>query len=214
MKPEPGMGSALQEKVLAYLRHHNVITLATTGPEGLWAAAVFYVNHGFTLYFLSAPTTRHSRNIAAQPVVAATIQEDYKDWPEIKGIQLEGKAYRLEGAERAAAIRRYGVKFPIVGNLARAPAQIIKAFSKIAWYKVVPERLYFVDNSLGFGHRDEVPLLLEVAAGRPSPQRGRADAGAAPATCQAVRSNGQPCDALAVEGRRYCWYHLDFETDQ
>lgn len=152
------MNSSLGEKTLAYLANHNVMTLATSGPEGLWAAAVFYVNKGFTLYFLSAPTTRHSQNIAAYPEIAATIQEDYKDWPDIKGIQLEGKAERIKGAEQAAAIARYGQKFPIVGNLAKAPAEIAKAMSKIAWYKVVPERLYFIDNSLGLGHRDEVTL--------------------------------------------------------
>ena len=152
------MSYSLREATLTYLENHNVMTLATTGPEGLWAAAVFYVNHGFTLYFLSAPTTRHSQNIAAQPGIAATIQEDYKDWPQIKGIQLAGKAHRLQGAERAAAIARNGVKFPLIGNLSRAPAQIVQAMSKIAWYKVEPKRLYFIDNSLGLGHRDEVPV--------------------------------------------------------
>jgi uncharacterized protein YhbP (UPF0306 family) len=148
----------LRDKTLAYLRDHNVMTLATTGPQGLWAAAVFYVNDGFTLYFLSAPTSRHSLNIKTLPGVSATIQEDYKDWREIKGIQLEGEARRIEGAEQAAAIARYGLKFPIVGNLASAPAEIVKAMSRIVWYKVAPTRLYFIDNALGLGHRDEVPL--------------------------------------------------------
>ncbi len=147
----------LHDKTLAYLRDHNVMTLATTGPQGLWAAAVFYVNDGFTLYFLSAPTSRHSLNIETQPGVSVTIQEDYKDWREIKGIQLEGEARRIEGVEQAAAIARYGLKFPIVGNLASAPAEIAKAMSRIVWYKVVPTRLYFIDNTLGLGHRDEVP---------------------------------------------------------
>ncbi len=152
------MSIHLQEKTLYYLANHNVMTLATTGPEGLWAAAVFYVNDGFTLYFLSAPTTRHSRNIAEQPVVAATIQEDYEDWPDIKGIQLEGKADQISGMERAKVIAGYGKKFPVVGNLSQAPVEIAKAMSKVSWYKVVPERLYIIDNSLGLGHRDEVPL--------------------------------------------------------
>lgn len=152
------MNNSLREKTLAYLESHNVMTLATSGPEGLWAAAVFYVNDGFTLYFLSAPTTRHSQNIAALPEIAATIQEDYKDWPQIKGIQLEGRAQQIKGVEQVATIARYGQKFPIVGNLTQAPTEIAKAMRKIAWYKVVPERLYFIDNSLGLGHRDEVAL--------------------------------------------------------
>lgn len=199
------MSDSLRDKVLTYLHNHNVMTLATSGPEGLWAAAVFYINDGFTFYFLSAPTSRHSRNIAAQPGVAATIQEDYKDWPEIKGIQLEGMARRIEGVERATAMARYGLKFPVVGNLAQAPAQIVKAMSKIAWYKVTPERLYFIDNSLGLGHRDEVSLHN---------QPGRSDAGPGSATCQAVRINGQLCNAPAVEGTRFCRYHLNYESDR
>ncbi len=148
----------MHDKALAYLRDHNVMTLATSGAQGLWAAAVFYVNDGFTLYFLSAPTSRHSLNIESHSTVAATIQEDYQDWREIKGIQFEGAARRIEGAEQAAAVVRYGAKFPIVGNLAQAPAEILQAMSRIVWYRVAPTRLYFIDNSLGLGHRDEIPL--------------------------------------------------------
>ena len=71
---------------------------------------------------------------------------------------MEGRAERIGGEEQARALLRYGQKFPLVGNLAAAPAEIIKAMSRIAWYKITPERLFFVDNSQGFGHRDEVPL--------------------------------------------------------
>ncbi|OQY90030.1 MAG: hypothetical protein B6D41_10040 [Chloroflexi bacterium UTCFX4] len=142
----------------AYLRAHNVMTLATHGPEGLWAAAVFYVHENFDLYFLSSPSTRHSLNLAANPRVAVTIQEDYDDWRAIKGIQLEGNVTRLEGLEQARAILLYGKKFSIVGNIARAPAEIARAFSRVAWYRVTPTRVYFVDNSQAFGHRDEIAL--------------------------------------------------------
>jgi uncharacterized protein YhbP (UPF0306 family) len=152
------MKERLQERALAYLASHNVMTLATQGPDGIWAAAVFYVNEGFDLFFLSAPTTRHSINIKAHPRIAATIQEDYRDWPDIKGIQLEGEARQVDGHEKAAAIARYGLKFPIVGDLAKAPVTIVKAMSQVAWYKTTPKRVYFIDNSQGFGHRDEIPL--------------------------------------------------------
>jgi hypothetical protein len=38
-----------RDDALSYLEAHNVATLATNGPEGPWAAAVFYANTGFTL---------------------------------------------------------------------------------------------------------------------------------------------------------------------
>ncbi len=157
----PKIMSLLRDTTLSYLQSHHVMTLATQGPAGLWAAAVFYVNNEFTLYFLSSPTSRHSQNIEASGRVAATIQEDTHDWRAIQGIQLEGRVERIGGEEQAWALLRYGQKFPLVGNLAAAPAEIVKAMSRIAWYKITPERLFFVDNSQGFGHRDEVPLYDE-----------------------------------------------------
>lgn len=152
------MNESPRIRALSYLGAHHVVTVATSGPEGLWAAAVFYVNHDLDLYFLSAPQTRHALNIAAVPEVSATVQEDYGDWPEIKGIQLEGRAEQIRGAEQARALAWYGRKFPLVADPARAPATILAAMRKVAWYRIRPSRLYFIDNSRGFGHRDEVAI--------------------------------------------------------
>ncbi len=148
----------LGQRVAAYLREHHVATLATVGGDGVWAAAVFYVNDGHTLYFLSSPTSRHCRNLAHSGRVAVTIQEDYADWPDIKGVQIEGTAAEISGTEEKQARLLYGKKFAVVGMLAQAPAAIVKAMAKVRWYKVVPQHLYFIDNSAGFGHRDEVDL--------------------------------------------------------
>lgn len=147
------MSDAVRQAALVYLREHQVVTLATQGPQGLWAAAVFYVNDGFDLIFLSAGHTRHARNIAAEPHVAATIQEDYKDWPAIKGIQLEGDVVELRGEVRETAVARYRSKYPL---LAQAEPQIQDALTRVNWYRLRPTRLYFIDNSKGLGHRDQV----------------------------------------------------------
>ena len=152
------MPAALRQRVAAYLREHHVMTLATYGSEGLWAAAVFYVDDGHNLFFLSSPTSRHCRNLAKSPRVSATIQKDYVDWPEIKGVQLEGIASEIGGEEEQRARRLYGEKFPVIRRPAQAPAALAKAMGKVRWYKVVPERLYFIDNSAGFGHRDAIEL--------------------------------------------------------
>lgn len=152
------MKNGLHARVQGYLRDHNVATLATGNGDDLWAAAVFYVSDGCTLYFLSAPASRHCQNLAQNPRVAVTIQEDYSDWLEIKGVQLEGLASEISGAEEELARRLYGRKFPVVGLLTQAPAAIVNALAKVRWYKVVPQRLYFIDNSVGLGHRDEVDL--------------------------------------------------------
>jgi uncharacterized protein YhbP (UPF0306 family) len=145
-------------RALAFLEGHHVLTLATGGAEGPWAAAVFYASRGFTLYFLSAATTRHARALAADARVAGTIQADTADWRAVRGVQLEGTARALAGEDAAEARRLYGAKFPVVGRLEGAPAAIAEALAKVTWYELVPARLFLVDNALGFGHRDEISI--------------------------------------------------------
>lgn len=140
-------------QALAYLQEQHVMTLATQGPAGVWAAAVFYAADGFSLYFLSAQSTRHAQNIAENPRCAAAIQENYAGWREIKGIQLEGVVRRLSGEEERAAIALYTRRFPFLSD---APQAIRDAFAKVSWYELKPDRLYYLDNSKGFGHRDTI----------------------------------------------------------
>ncbi|MCP5094927.1 MAG: pyridoxamine 5'-phosphate oxidase [Chloroflexi bacterium] len=145
----------IQQTALGYLETHQVMTIATVGANGVWAAAVFYVNDGFDLFFLSAAHTRHAQNIETSPQASATIQEDYRDWQDIKGIQLEGCVEKLSGESRRYAETMYVEKYPF---LQRVPLKIQTALKKISWYKLTPTRLYFIDNSKGFGHRDELFL--------------------------------------------------------
>jgi len=148
----------LRRSALTYLAEHQVMTLATVGDGVPWAAAVFYANQGFDLYFLSADQTRHVQDLTNNPRAAATIHEDYKDWPAIKGIQMEGTVSKLSGIDRKAAMDLYQSKFPFVIS---AGAQIQSALKRVSWFRFVPDKLYFIDNSRGLGHRDLIDLSLE-----------------------------------------------------
>jgi len=147
-------------KARLYLHNHNVATLATSDGGYPWAAAIFYASDDHILYFLSSPTSRHSLNLTQNPQVAVTIQEDYSDWLDIKGVQIEGVASEISGSEEQRARTLYGQKFPVIGLIAQAPAAIVKALAKVRWYKIVPQKMYFIDNSLGLGNRDEIELPL------------------------------------------------------
>ena len=150
--------AALRRRIEAFLEARNVMTLATVGPEGPWAAAVFYASDGLELYFVSAPGSRHCRDLEAGSAVAATIHTDCSDWRDVKGVQLKGTAERLAGPGRIRAVRRYGTKFPVVRNLAAVPVQIAMALRRSAWYRIVPRRIRLIDNSRGLGHKDELVL--------------------------------------------------------
>lgn len=142
----------MSEKVLAYLAAHNVMTLSTSGPDGPWASAVFYASDAFTFYFVSSPKSRHAANLARDARVAAAIHEDYKDWRAIQGVQLSGKAERLEGTARDAGLEVYRGKFPFLALEAR----LLDALGKAHCYRLVAEELHWIDNAMGFGARTQI----------------------------------------------------------
>jgi uncharacterized protein YhbP (UPF0306 family) len=150
------MSTPLRERVLAFLGEHHVMTLATVGRDGPWAAAVFYAHDGLKLYFLSAPSSRHAECLAADPRVAATIQRDYDDWPGIRGLQISGTARAVAPADEARIRTLYQQRYPLVGGGAGVPRAIMEALNKIRWYELVPENVYLIDNTLGFAHREHL----------------------------------------------------------
>ncbi|HEY7554322.1 MAG TPA: pyridoxamine 5'-phosphate oxidase family protein [Candidatus Binatia bacterium] len=155
------MAEELKRQILQYLEAHNTMTLATCADNVPWAATVFYASDDLSLYFFSAPDSRHCQNLAVNARVAVTIQEDYKDWRQIKGVQLEGKVTLVDSViEKAKALAVYARKYPDVIKLFTDPSSgaFYKAFLKVRFYRVTPENAFFIDNAQGFGKRRELLL--------------------------------------------------------
>jgi uncharacterized protein YhbP (UPF0306 family) len=155
------MADDLKQQILDYMQAHNTMTLATSVGDVPWAATVFYASDDLRLYFFSAPDSRHCQNLAANARVAVTIQEDYQDWRQIKGIQLEGNVALVDGVlEKAKAMAVYARKYPGVIKLFTDPASgvFFKAFLKVKFYCVTPQKVFFIDNEQGFGKRQELPV--------------------------------------------------------
>jgi uncharacterized protein YhbP (UPF0306 family) len=143
---------SLPPPVAACLERHHVMTLATQGGDGPWAAAVFYVHAGDDLVFVSSPNSRHGRNLALDPRCAATIHAETDDWLAIQGLQLEGRVDELQGQEREHARQRYGARFPFA-RPENAVSTIAQALARVHWYRLRIGRLFFIDNAHGFGQR-------------------------------------------------------------
>lgn len=153
----------LEGRIKSYLEGHNAMSLSTLHQGQAHAASVFYVNTGFDLYFISSPSSRHGEDLASNARAAATINEDYRNWADIKGLQLSGKVSQLgrlaDHSEIAAAFTQ---KFPDVGRFFRKPDEMSDAMTskvaKVLCYRFRPSHIFYIDNSLGFGHREELVL--------------------------------------------------------
>lgn len=174
----------LREVVLEYLNKHNTMTLATVRDNVPWAASVFYANDSFILYFISNPNSSlHCQNIARNPRVAITIDEDYSlkapnDWRKVKGIQMEGIAEMLTHEEEIyQAVKVYCKKYPFTSVYLKSIfsfPEVVSFLNKLVeklkfipdfaaspgnrFYKVVPTKVWFVDNETSFEKRQEVIL--------------------------------------------------------
>ncbi|MDT3737209.1 MAG: pyridoxamine 5'-phosphate oxidase family protein [Denitratisoma sp.] len=152
------MSAPLRSRVLAFLGEHHVMTLSTVGTDGPWAAAVFYAHDDLKLYYLSSPTSRHAEHLAADPRAAATIQRDYDDWPGIRGLQLEGTVREVAREDEARVRALYQERYPLIGGGAGVPRKLLEALDKIRWYEFVPKDIHLIDNTLGFAHREHLPV--------------------------------------------------------
>lgn len=161
---EPSTGHDLRAETREYLARHNTVSLATTGTDGLWATTVFYVSLDLTLYYLSEPKTRHVQNLLLNPSVAATVNEDYHDWQQIKGIQMAAVCEEVTGKrELTRALAAYLRKYPFVARFL-SPGQLLRGMKvgghslDVRLYRLRPTRMLYLDNERGFSNRQEVPL--------------------------------------------------------
>jgi uncharacterized protein len=147
-------------RVRALLIDCSTMTLATAGLEGLWAADVFFASAGLsTLYFISSPASLHARNIAATPDVSATVHADVgDDWRAIRGLQLSARAELVAEDALREARTAYFAKFPFAAGLLGASSDVATKTSGTRFFVLNVQRLYLVDNRLGFGSRLEVEL--------------------------------------------------------
>jgi uncharacterized protein YhbP (UPF0306 family) len=152
----------LQRRILAYLEAHTTMTIASCQHDVPWAAAVFYANDGFDLYFLSTHRSRHGVNMAVNHLVSVAIYGDYRDWRAIRGIQLEGWAERLRSPKiHGHGWRIYRKKFSFVDEFFSPGALREMIHTKLAGirlYRIVPRAIWYLDNSRGFGYRELLPF--------------------------------------------------------
>jgi len=137
----------VSEDITDYLKTHNTCTMALSRDNIPSAHTMYYVSHGFRIYFLSAPKTEKTQRIMINPQVAVTVDEPYEDWSEIKGLQIQGSIVEVVNKDDLKAVLRlYFDKFPQITRV--NGAENMKLFC------VQPERIYYLDFEKGFGHRE------------------------------------------------------------
>ena len=154
------MTSPLKPDILEIIATGQDMTVATVRPDGApQATTVSYASDGLRIFFGCGEGSQKARNLAQEPRVSLTINLPYRDWSQIRGVSVFGRARRVteaDGLERAG--QAFLAKFPEV-------AQYVTGEGEVAMFEVTPELISVLDYRQGFGHTD----LVRVEGDRVEP---------------------------------------------
>lgn len=90
----------------AILDGNSFMTLATADADGVpWATPVWFATEDYrSLYWVSAPDTRHSRNIAVRPEVSIAVYDSTQRPGDVNAVYLSGTAERVADIEEGIAV--------------------------------------------------------------------------------------------------------------
>ena len=146
------MDEATRRRILDLMKRHNVMTIATLRPDGYpQATTVTYANDGLDIYFGCDRTAQKIRNIKHDSRVSLTIDRDYRNWSQIKGLSMAANAYIVaDRHEIEHAVRLLAKKFAEWAQLSPADRKAVR------FVKVVPKIISILDYTKGFGHTELV----------------------------------------------------------
>ncbi len=145
--------------IFEYVDSKSVMCLSTAGGFNsslqLRSTPVFFARRDKSFYFISVAKTVHAANILQNHNISAAITDNYKNYKDIKGVQIFGRCdeiERLPDIARAALI--YFSKFSDLKSFMQP--EVLKSALDIGWYELRAEKLIYTDNSVRFGYKEEI----------------------------------------------------------
>jgi uncharacterized protein YhbP (UPF0306 family) len=130
-------------KILAFLKKHHVLTLATVSGDQPWTANCFYafMEEQMSFVFTSGYETRHIQEVSQNRNVAGNVVLETSIIGKIQGIQFSGMLELAEGEALEKASSAYLKRFPFAALM-----------DTTLWILPI-DYLKMTDNRLGFGKK-------------------------------------------------------------
>lgn len=144
---------SVPERIVKFIRKHHVMTLASVSDNGEpWCANIFYsyIPESNVFVFTTEEKTRHGREMAANGFVAGSIVLETRTVGMVQGLQIQGRAERVQGETIKKAKNSYIRKYPYA------------AMADLDLWTLSPTKYKLTDNRLGFGKK----LHWEAQGGR------------------------------------------------
>lgn len=145
------LSPAQREQITAILDEVDDMTIATVRADGYpQATTVSFVNDGPTIYFGTGAAAQKAKNILANDKISITVNRPYKNWDQICGVSIGGRAHLVTAPEE---FRKVGElmfkKFPQIAKYSEPMGA-----GDLKLFRVDAEVISVLDYSKGFGHTD------------------------------------------------------------
>lgn len=149
------MDQPTREFVLDIIDKARDLTLATVRPDGYpQATTVSYAHDGLTLFVGVGRDSQKAQNIRQNNKVSLTINTDYHDWNQIKGLSMSGIAEIVSDPEQIRQAEDCMLKrFPQLGEWAATDQA-----KEMLFLKIEPQMVSVLDYEKGFGHTELVTV--------------------------------------------------------
>ena len=136
-------------KLLNYLKSQHTMYLATYDGKP-WTSTLFYaIADEFNFYFISEPTTRHSKAIQKNKLVSCSIADSNQVVTAKKiGAQIEGIAFEVKNKNKLKkVVSMWHKKNPGFEDIINLP-NMIKKIIKGGFYQIKPTLIKFFNEKL------------------------------------------------------------------
>lgn len=136
----------LRKLIEDYLKKAKLMQVATSKDNRPWACSVYFAyDNSLNLYWISLPSTRHSREIKDNNRVAGAIVLPHKSGDKVRGLQFEGTAKELtEKKEIKGAVKYYAERYGMAGKRVKA---IVDNKDGHMCYRVKPDLFVLFDEA-------------------------------------------------------------------
>ncbi len=150
---KPFSDERIRQSISRILRENVLCSMSTVTPGNRphINTAYFCYTPDLELYFLSDPSSRHSRNLERNPALAMTIFRSAQEWGgQDRGLQFFGTCRRTRGRGAREAERFYAARFSPYAKwmkgLSPAERRHATLLRSYAFYRFLPRRIKILDE--------------------------------------------------------------------
>jgi uncharacterized protein YhbP (UPF0306 family) len=131
----------LKKLLQQYFSENKLMQLATVSDGQPWLCNVYFVtDEDNNIYWTSARSRRHSKEISANPIVAGTVVHD---GDKKQALQITGKAFEVSLVDAERIDKLYGAKF---GDKDRLTEVLANLPDGRAYWMFKPDSIFFWDE--------------------------------------------------------------------